>query len=58
MASTNKEETLRIIQAKLKKVGILVSKIPDISRRKSEHFQIVAVNISILDIEGYNTVNS
>ena len=41
----------------LQKVGILVSRIPDISGRKSGHFQIVAANLRIFGIKGYNTVD-
>ena len=37
--------------AELQKVGILVSRIPDIFWRKSGHFQIIAVNLSIFDIK-------
>ena len=40
--------------SELQKVGILVSRIPDISGRKSGHFQIVAANLSIF---GYNTID-
>ena len=35
----------------LQKVGILVSWIPDNSRRRSGHFQIIAANLSILGIK-------
>ena len=41
----------------LQKVGILVSRILDISGRKSGHFHIVAANLSILGIKKYNIVN-
>ena len=41
----------------LQKGGILVSRIPDISGRKSGHFQIVAANHSIFGRKGYNTVD-
>ena len=37
--------------------GILVSRILDISGRKSRHFQIVAANLSLFGIKGYNTVD-
>ena len=33
--------------AELQKIGILVPRIPDISGRKSGHFKVVAINISI-----------
>ena len=39
----------------LPKVGILVSRILNISERRSGHFQIVVVNLSIFGIYGYNT---
>ena len=42
----------------LQKVGILVSRIPDISGTNSGHFQIVAANHSIFSIKAYNTVDS
>ena len=37
--------------AELHKFGILVSRIPDISGRKSGHFQINATNLSIFGIK-------
>ena len=43
--------------SELQKVGILVSRILDISGRKSGHFHIVAANLSILGIKKYNIVN-
>ena len=38
-------------------VGILVSRIPDISVRKSGHFQIVTINLVILGLKGYKNDN-
>ena len=38
-------------RAELQKGGILVSRIPDISGRKSGHFHIVAANLSIFGIK-------
>ena len=39
------------VSPELQKCGILVSRIPDISWRKSGHFQIVADNLCILGIK-------
>jgi len=39
------------ISTELQNVGILVSRIPDISAKKSGHFPIVATNLSIFDIK-------
>ena len=50
----NERHTLGLFNIRcpeLHKVGILVSRIPDISGRKSGHFQIVAVNLTIFDIK-------
>ena len=47
-----------VLPPELQKVGILVSRIPDISGRKSGHFQIVAANLSIFGKKDYNTVDS
>ena len=44
------------MKAELQKGGILVSRIPDISGRKSGHFQIVDINLTYLALKGYNTV--
>ena len=39
--------------AELQLVGILISRIPDISGGKPGHFQIVSINLTILDQKGY-----
>ena len=46
------------IVSELQKVGILVSRIPDISGRKFGHFHNVATNLSILWLKKIHNVNS
>ena len=43
--------------SELQKVGILVSEIPDISGRKSGHFQIVPTYLSKFGIKGSITLD-
>ena len=46
-----------IYWTELQKAGILVSRIPNISWRESEHFQIVGKILIILGLKGYKNYN-
>ena len=54
LRNQSREKGVRVCP-ELPKVGILVSRILNISERRSGHFQIVVVNLSIFGIYGYNT---
>ena len=51
------EPQLPHLSSELKKGSILVSRIPNISGRKSGHFRIVAINLTTLDQKGYKNYN-
>ena len=55
--SCAKNFKLYISQSELQKVGILISRIPDISGRLSGHIQIVAANLTIFGMKCFKIVD-